>query len=261
MVDPRILATITASADCHTAKTWPPRPHPTAKNNRISGPKKWGQKMAPFVGVYMFCSTSGAAEKWPHFSFPKTEKKWPRSLSHGSRVKTSERQWRSDLFVKRCQKELESKPSVLPALKNQQASKSEHETINSMTRWMITMIRWLGLPFLWGDDLIRWWRVMRSTQRDVYHVDLPRHRWLTMESPEPQFNAKEGKGLSEKRVLKQSVGSACWPFSVFCPPRGPEQERPMYSFKTLKALTCSPVPGACFLTNSIGQLTGTKKKC
>ena len=48
--------------------------------------------MAPFVGVYMFCSTSGAAEKWPHFSFPKTEKmalktekmapktekKWPR---------------------------------------------------------------------------------------------------------------------------------------------------------------------------------------
>ena len=36
--------------------------------------------MAPFVGVYMFCSTSGAAEKWPHFSFPKTEKKWPRKL-------------------------------------------------------------------------------------------------------------------------------------------------------------------------------------
>ena len=56
--------------------------------------------MAPFVGVYMFCSTSGGAEKWPHFSCPKTEKKWPRklkkngpeNLSHGSRGKTSERQ-------------------------------------------------------------------------------------------------------------------------------------------------------------------------
>ena len=34
--------------------------------------------MAPFVGVYMFCSTSGAAEKWPHFSFPKTEKMAPK---------------------------------------------------------------------------------------------------------------------------------------------------------------------------------------
>ena len=90
--------------------------------------------MAPFLGVYMFCSTSGAAEKWPHFSFPKTEKKWPRKLKKNGPDDDTTTGRRSDLFVKRCQKELESKPSVLPALKNQQASKSEHETINSMTR-------------------------------------------------------------------------------------------------------------------------------
>ena len=82
-----------------------------------------------------------------------------------------------------------------------------------------------------------------------------------MESPEPQFNAKEGKGLSEKRVLFESVGSACWPFFGFGAPWAQEQEQVVCPFKTLKALSCSCVPGDCFLTEVVGQTPGTTKKC
>ena len=82
-----------------------------------------------------------------------------------------------------------------------------------------------------------------------------------MESPEPRFNAKEGKGLSEKRVLFLSVGCACWPLLGFGGPWAQEQEQLVSPFKTLKALSCSCVPGDCFLTEVVGQTPGTTKKC
>ena len=83
-----------------------------------------------------------------------------------------------------------------------------------------------------------------------------------MESPEPQFNAKEEKRVIIRGgVLFLSVGCACWPLLVFGAPWAQEQEQVVSPFKTLKALNCSCVPGDCFLTEVVGQTPGTTKKC
>ena len=82
-----------------------------------------------------------------------------------------------------------------------------------------------------------------------------------MESPEPQFNAKEEKGLSSHRVFFESVDCACWPFFLFDAPRARERERECCPLKTLKALTCSLVPRCRFFQPLSSERPGTRKKC
>ena len=91
-----------------------------------------------------------------------------RGLSGDSKHSWSERQWRSDLFVSRCQTK-DEKWTFRHALFGWPTLVVNWTRIyQSKTRWMKTKPRWLGRRFSRYHVLINGWRDTRSTKDRVF---------------------------------------------------------------------------------------------
>ena len=149
-------------------------------------------------------------------------------LSGDAKHQRSEGQWPGDLFISRCPTKDEKWTFRHALFRWPTHVENWTKIYHSMPWWvktrLVDSVDVFHDVMVWSrDDVKRYQRQMMCS-----NVDGMNHRWSTMESPEPQSNAKEEKRvIIWGGVLFGSVGCACWPLLVFGA-RGPRNRNNLW---------------------------------
>ena len=184
-----------------------------------------------------------------------------RGLFGDSKHSWSERQWRSDPFVSRCQTK-DEKWTFRHALLGWPTLVVNWTWIyQSKTKGMKTKPLWLGRRFSRYHVLINGWRDTRSTIDGVFKCWSNESSMIDHGIPGPQFNAKEEKSISCFYFCLKALVLLVGPFGLLVPRRAGDGGQRCGSLKTLNVLTSPFVPWVRFWSPRSHQSEGTNKKC